>query len=46
MTIAYNDKKKNFLTLKKEQLYNLFLWMEFNYLKVRATSMSQVTFYH
>ena len=37
---TYNILKK---TLK---LYGLFLWMEFNCLKARATSRMQFTFYH
>ena len=30
----------------KAKLYGLFLWMGFNFLKARATSRRQVTFYH
>ena len=31
---------------RKAKLYGLFLWMGFNFLKARATSRRQVTFYH
>ena len=31
---------------RKEQLYGPFLWMGFNWLKVRATLRRQFTFYH
>ena len=34
------------LLLKKKKNYCPFLWMEFNYLKARATSRRQFTFYH
>ena len=31
---------------RKKKLYGPFLWMGFNYLKARATSRRQFTFYH
>ena len=39
----FKKKKKK---KRKAKLYGLFLWMGLNFLKARATSRRQVTFYH
>ena len=45
--VKIEEKFKAFVTANlKKKLYGPFLWMGFNYLKARATSRRQFTFYH